>query len=134
MAEARQVAALCWRRRKGVPEVLLITSRETRRWVVPKGWPMRGLKDWNAAKREAFEEAGVEGRVVRKPIGTFHYVKREEGDAFPVRVVVYALEVKREKKNWPERSERKRVWFDVEGAAIRVLEPELKAIIRFLEV
>lgn len=132
-APARQVAALCWRKRRGAVEVLLITSRETRRWVVPKGWPMEGLKDYNAARVEAFEEAGVEGRVARRPIGSFRYAKREEGESFPVRVAVYSFEVQREKKNWPESRERKREWFDVEGAATRVQEPELKAVIRALE-
>jgi 8-oxo-dGTP pyrophosphatase MutT (NUDIX family) len=133
MAKARQVAALCWRRRKGLVEVLLVTSRETKRWVIPKGWPMEGLKDFNAAKIEAFEEAGVDGRVARKPLGRFRYGKRKPDTVVPVRVEVYGLEVRRTKRSWPESKQRRREWFSVEGAAMRVQEAELKAIIRSLE-
>ena len=84
----QQVAALCWRRRKGTVEVLLVTSRETRRWVIPKGWPMDGLADYNAARREAFEEAGVEGHMRREPLGTFFYEKRGKKEVLPVTVTV----------------------------------------------
>jgi 8-oxo-dGTP pyrophosphatase MutT (NUDIX family) len=127
--KARQVAALCWRRRKGVVEILLITSRETRRWVTPKGWPMDKLKDWTAAKREAFEEAGVEGRMATKPLGTFTYDKVQDGEAVGVIVTVYGLEVLRELKSWPERKERKRQWFAADEAARRVAEPGLRLLI-----
>jgi hypothetical protein len=72
----QQVAALCWRKRKDGVEVMLVTSRETRRWVIPKGWPMEGLTDYNAARREALEEAGVEGHMKREPVGQFFYEKR----------------------------------------------------------
>ena len=72
----KQVAALPYRRRGKKLEVLLITSRETRRWVIPKGWPMKGKKDWNAAAIEGLEEAGIKGDVGHKSVGTFRYVKR----------------------------------------------------------
>jgi 8-oxo-dGTP pyrophosphatase MutT (NUDIX family) len=130
---ARQVAALCFRKRKERVEILLITSRETGRWVVPKGWPMPPLKDYNAARREAFEEAGVEGRMRRKTFGSFAYAKLRLNDSLAIRVDVYLLEVEREKKTWPEMGERKRRWFGLDEAGHRVQEPQLRKLIRSLE-
>ncbi|MBP0574910.1 NUDIX domain-containing protein, partial [Mycobacterium tuberculosis] len=73
--------------------VLLVTSRETRRWIIPKGWPMKGMKDRDAAAREALEEAGLTGRISQRPIGHYRYFKRTL-DAFqPCRVDVYRLDV-----------------------------------------
>lgn len=130
MAPLQQVAALCWRKRKDTVEVLLVTSRETRRWVIPKGWPMEGLADYNAARREAFEEAGVEGRMRREPIGVFFYEKRGKKEVLPVTVTVYALEVAKKLKSWPEVKQRERSWFSTHEAVLRVAEPGLKSILR----
>lgn len=129
---ARQVAALCLRKRKGRVEILLITSRQTRRWVIPKGWPMPPLKDYNAARREAFEEAGVEGRMRRKKLGGFGYAKLRAADSLGIHVDVYLLEVERERSSWPEMHERKRRWFKADEAAQRVHEPALRKLIREL--
>jgi 8-oxo-dGTP pyrophosphatase MutT (NUDIX family) len=71
-----QVGALPIRFVDGKPEVLLVTSRESKRWVIPKGWPMKGKKNWAAAAQEAKEEAGVVGRTQKKPVGEFVYPKR----------------------------------------------------------
>jgi len=131
---ARQVAALCFRKQKGKVEVLLITSRETKRWVIPKGWPMPPLTDYNAARREAFEEAGVEGRMRRKKFGSFSYAKLGAKASLTIRVDVYLLEVEREKKTWPEKHQRKRRWFGVDEAAHRIQEPQLRKLIRSLAV
>ena len=91
---------------------------------------MEQLTDWNAARREAFEEAGVVGRMSKSLVGFYHYDKRmKHGVLIPTRVDVYALEVDELQKFWPERSERKRDWFDAEEAAKRVAEPELKHLI-----
>jgi 8-oxo-dGTP pyrophosphatase MutT (NUDIX family) len=126
----KQIAALCWRKNRGMTEILLITSRETKRWVIPKGWPMDGLKDYNAARLEAFEEAGVGGRVTSKSIGTFQYKKlHPTNGAKTLRVEVYALAVKTTLRKWPEKDERKRQWFSAEEAAAMVHEPSLKALI-----
>ena len=128
-ARRKQVAALPYRKRgKGI-DVLLITSRETKRWVIPKGWPMKGKKDWNAAATEAFEEAGIEGTIGRKSIGTYHYVKRKLSGDLDCKVIVYPLEVKNELKIWPEKAERKRRWFSAEAAAAVVTDDGLDAII-----
>ncbi len=127
----RQIAALPWRKRKGRIEVLLITSRETKRWVIPKGWPMDHLIDSNAARREAFEEAGVSGHIRRKAVGHFDYKKMmKDGPGVDVRVGVYSLEVTDELKSWPEKRERNRQWFSVDDAVWHVTEAGLKDIIR----
>ncbi len=127
-----QSAALPWRRTPGGGvEVLLITSRETRRWVVPKGWPIKGLKSPQTAAREAFEEAGVEGEVGRKKIGVFHYDKRlRSGRVQKVRVSVYPLKIGTERVAWPEAQERERLWIAPAEAAALVQEPELAALLR----
>lgn len=126
----RQVAALPWRRRNGRVEILLVTSRETRRWVIPKGWPMEKLDDHVAAAREAFEEAGVAGRVSDTAIGHFNYDKvLKSGDSNTVDVTVFELEVQKPLRDWPEKTERKRQWFTVEEAAEMVHEPSLKKLI-----
>jgi 8-oxo-dGTP pyrophosphatase MutT (NUDIX family) len=126
---AQQIAALCWRQKKGQREILLITSRETKRWVIPKGWPMDHLVDFNAAKTEAYEEAGVLGHIKRKPIGSYIYDKIEEDVAQRVTVNVYALEVSEILNSWPEKRERRRAWFSIEEAAGCVDEAGLKKII-----
>jgi 8-oxo-dGTP pyrophosphatase MutT (NUDIX family) len=128
----RQVGALCWRKKGKARDVqiLLVTSRETKRWVIPKGWIMADLTDWNAARREAFEEAGAAGRMSKSMLGFYHYDKRmKHGVVFPARVDVYSLEVNELHKSWPERNERRREWFSVEDAAKHVAEPELKHLI-----
>jgi 8-oxo-dGTP pyrophosphatase MutT (NUDIX family) len=128
-----QIAALPFRKRRGKIEVLLITSRETKRWVIAKGWPMEGLADWDAAKQEALEEAGVCGRVAKKIIGQFDYVKRtKSGGDKNCRVDVYPLKVFQMKRNWREKAERTREWVSVEEATQRV-ELDLRYVIQTLQ-
>ena len=130
-ARANQVAALPWRKRGERIEILLITSRETQRWVIPKGWPMANLAAFNAAKREAFEEAGVDGRVRRTAIGRYTYSKRAaDGSRQACLVTVYALNVLQQHRAWPERGQRRRFWFTAAEAAGKVQEATLRAIIR----
>lgn len=112
-----QVAALPFRKRHGRMEILLITSRETKRWVIPKGWPMEGRTDYNAAKQEAYEEAGVKGRIGRIELGHYIYRKRlNSGELGTCRTVVYPLEVEKMLSSWPEKKERFRSWFAVDEA------------------
>jgi 8-oxo-dGTP pyrophosphatase MutT (NUDIX family) len=129
-----QYAALPYRRRgKSHTEVMLVTSRETGRWIIPKGWPKRRKEPSASAAREAFEEAGVVGKVGRAPIGSYSYRKRlKRGKVVVCRVDVFPLEVKRLKKSWPERSERQTQWFSRAAAAETVSEPRLSDIIRKL--
>jgi 8-oxo-dGTP pyrophosphatase MutT (NUDIX family) len=126
-----QFAALPWRRSAdGALEVLLITSRETRRWVIPKGWPVKGLTSAQSAAREAFEEAGVRGDTGKKKLGAYHYDKRlGTGRLQRVRVSVYALEVQRELETWPEKDQREKLWTSPAEAAKLVDELDLKALI-----
>lgn len=128
-----QFAALCYRRKKkkGGHEILLITSRDTGRWVTPKGWPMAGRTAAEVAEREAYEEAGMRGRVGTDPIGRFIYAKTMHG-GLKVRCIVqvHPMEVGKIEKNFPEKRQRQSAWFTPEEAAQRVAEPGLKAIIR----
>ncbi|WP_254796865.1 NUDIX hydrolase [Sulfitobacter albidus] len=130
-----QVGALCLRARKGGAQVLLITSRDTGRWIIPKGWPMDGLSDARAAQQEAWEEAGVrEGRVSAAPVGSFPYDKRKSDNrVIPVDVAVYRIEVDAMADDFPEANERTRRWVSPTQAAEMVDEPELAALLRGLE-
>ncbi len=126
----RQVAALPLRKKGRTVEILLISSRETKRWVIPKGWPMQGRTDDQAAQQEAFEEAGVQGRIGTTPIGSFAYNKRKKsGKLQPCDVTVYAMTVEKLLRNWPEKAERKRRWFKAIEASELVHEEGLRAII-----
>jgi 8-oxo-dGTP pyrophosphatase MutT (NUDIX family) len=130
-SDRQQVGALCVRRAEdGSPQILLITSRGSGRWVIPKGWPTKSLKDHQAAAREAEEEAGVSGKVRSKPIGNYTYPKLEGRRARALRVAVFLLSVSRERRRWPERHERERAWFSARRAAREVREPELRTLIR----
>ena len=125
-----QVGALPIKRDElGYPSVLLITSRETRRWIVPKGWPMPGRPDHKAASIEAREEAGVIGRVHRLPIGHYDYVKIRPGRTDVLRVVLYVLEVQQQLQKWKEQGQRDVRWFSAGDAANAVAEPELARVI-----
>src|SRR5450755_4628773 len=101
-----QYAALPYRQsRASRTEVLLVTSRDTGRWIIPKGWPIKRKAPHVAAAREAREEAGVVGRISRRPIGWFSYKKRlKRGRIVVCTVHVFALKVKRQKEHWPEKS------------------------------
>lgn len=130
LAHRRQYAALPWRRTARGLEVLLITSRETRRWVIPKGWPMITLDAPDAAAQEAFEEAGVRGEVARDPIGAYRYRKTmKTGEAQLCRVDVYPLAVSATERTWPEQRQRDRRWVKPRDAARMVQEPGLRRIL-----
>lgn len=125
-----QVAALCLRQRGGKQEVLLISSLDTGRWVLPKGWPMRGRSLAAAALREAWEEAGVNGVVAREPLGHFTYAKRSRsGLARPVRVAVFPVQVRRMERGYPEEGRRKLEWVASAAAATMVEEPGLSTLL-----
>ncbi|WP_111537351.1 NUDIX hydrolase [Palleronia aestuarii] len=125
-----QFGALCWRVRKNKVQVLLVTSRRTRRWVVPKGWPMDGATPAEAAATEAFEEAGVKGKVDDRCIGIFTYTKEMSGDDLPCVVAVFPLQTKTVLDDWPERDERRRRWTTPSKASALVQEPELARILK----
>jgi 8-oxo-dGTP pyrophosphatase MutT (NUDIX family) len=124
-----QYAALPYRWRDGV-EVLLITSRETGRWVLPKGWPMKGMKPHAAAAREALEEAGIKGKVGKSAIGSYSYGKRLPQGVLACTVEVYPLAVDRQMTRWPERGQRTLAWFSASEAAGLVEEADLASLLR----
>jgi 8-oxo-dGTP pyrophosphatase MutT (NUDIX family) len=128
----QQYAALCYRQAagRGGIEILVITSRESGRWVIPKGWPMKRKKPHEAAEIEAWQEAGVRGRAKKKPVGRYTYLKwLEDGDVAPCMVEVYEIEVTEIDAKFKERGQRELVWLSREEAAYRVREVELKSLI-----
>lgn len=129
-AKGRQCAALPFVFRGGKLRVLLVTSRETGRWVLPKGWTEKRLALHALAAKEAFEEAGVVGQVERRPIGRYRYLKRGPRDRVtPCSVRVFPLRVDRLLDDWPERRERQRRWFGLAEAAMAVEEGGLVTLL-----
>ena len=131
----RQVAAIPFRLNgHGNVEVMLVTSRATRRFIVPKGWPMKGKSGRKAAAIEAQQEAGVTGKMLRQPAGTYSYWKRLENRFVRVDVIVYLLAVTEELIDWQEAESRQRAWLAPEDAAMLIDEPELSTLLRDLEI
>lgn len=126
-ALCHQVAALPWRREAdGSISVLLITSRTNAKWMLPKGWPIKGLTEASSARQEALEEAGVEGAVDAQAIGSYRYSKLfEDGSSTPGQAVIFALAVSRERKDWKEKGQRQRRWMSPSEAAEAVYESDL---------
>jgi 8-oxo-dGTP pyrophosphatase MutT (NUDIX family) len=130
----RQVAALPVRyNAAGSPEVLIVTSRETGRFIIPKGWPMKGRADPEAAAKEAREEAGLKGKIHRKPIGSYKYWKRFPDHFQLIKVDVYLLEVSEQLKIWAEKHSRSTAWLSPKSAALLVDEPMLVTLIENFE-
>jgi 8-oxo-dGTP pyrophosphatase MutT (NUDIX family) len=129
-----QFAALPWRiDAAGRREVMLLTSRETRRWVIPKGWPMKDRKPAQAASQEALEEAGLIGEIVgKRPLGNYHYQKRLPNTEVLTEVLVYSFYVEKQLGDWPERKQRETRWFNATEAAALVDEGGLALIIERL--
>jgi 8-oxo-dGTP pyrophosphatase MutT (NUDIX family) len=112
-------------------EILLVTTRQSKQWIIPKGWPIRGLRPAKSAAREAFEEAGVRGRVGAKSIGLFAYNKSLDGNGIRVNceVRVFPLLVKRQSENWPEIEQRVVQWVAPDKALTLIRDPGLKALV-----
>lgn len=135
LAPRKQVGALPFRRETdGSLEILLVTSRETQRWIIPKGWPITGLKSHEAAAREALEEAGLVGTIAKKAVGHYSYWKRRPDNVLLCKVAVFPLAVERQLPSWPEQHQRRSQWFSQDDAADMVDEPVLGAIIRDLKI
>ena len=126
-----QFGALPWRRQKGAVQVCLVTSKRTRRWIVPKGWPQDGATPAEAAEREAWEEAGLRGKIKTTCLGIFSYSKDIDEDlTLPCVVALFPLKVQDTASDWPEKEIRTRRWVAPEKAAKLVDEPELAAMLR----
>lgn len=125
-----QFAALCYRIVKDRPQILLISSRDTGRWIIPKGWPVDGATPAETAAIEAWEEAGAEGRAMDFALGMYSYNKLlDDGTQVPCLVTVFPFRVKRLAAEYPECEERKRKWFTPKKAAALVHEPGLAQIL-----
>ncbi|MBB3992910.1 8-oxo-dGTP pyrophosphatase MutT (NUDIX family) [Sulfitobacter undariae] len=125
-----QFAGLCWRVRRGKVQILLITSRRRKRWIVPKGWPMEGKTPAECALTEAWEEAGVIGIASDACIGVYSYARVREGnDSLPCLAMLYPLQVKSLQNDFPEMRQRRRKWVSRKKAARMVDHIELKKLI-----
>lgn len=126
-----QFAALCWRMNCGKSEILLITTRRSGRWIVPRGWPMDGMTPAASAAQEAWEEAGVIGTPLDQCLGLYSYAKTiAPGQTLPCVAMIYPIEVKSLAAEFPESGQRRRKWFSHRKAAAKVNEPELSRILR----
>jgi 8-oxo-dGTP pyrophosphatase MutT (NUDIX family) len=135
-AEARQqCAAMCHRPGENdALEVLLVTTRRTGRWTMPKGWPMKGRQLHEAAAQEALEEAGVQGKADKHSIGRYTYPKLlADGRVIPCMVEVFPLKVDKVLKHFKEEGQRTTAWVSCSTAASMVDEPELRGLLMLLE-
>lgn len=117
-----QVGAIPYALEDGVPVFLLVTSRRTGRWIFPKGACRSDEEASSCAAREAFEEAGVEGKVSGAPVGA--YGDRKHG-AGPLKVEMYPLHVTRQHDDWPEKAVRRRHWATLGEARTLLSTPGL---------
>ena len=125
-----QFGASCWRVKNGKIQVLLVTSRRSGRWVLPKGWPVDGATPVEAAAKEAWEEAGVSGNTMPVCLGIYSYVKElTEDERLPCVVAVFPVKVKKQHTEWPEQSERRRKWMSLKAASKSVDENELSTLL-----
>ena len=129
-----QAGVIAYRIRAGRVEVLLMTSRDTGRWIIPKGNIAAGTAPWKAAAKEAYEEAGVKGRIGGSiPLGIYTYLKKlDSGEPRPAAVEVYLLRVDQSLKKWPEWRERKLCWVSPETAVGLIAEPGMMPLLRRL--
>lgn len=126
-----QFAALCFRVVDGKTRILLITSRGSGRWIIPRGWPMDHKTPCEAALTEAWEESGVRGKGYEVSLGLYSYTRViGDGEPTPCVAMVYPVKVKKMSKDYPEKGQRRRKWFSPKKAAEMVDEPELANIIR----
>jgi 8-oxo-dGTP pyrophosphatase MutT (NUDIX family) len=104
----------------------MVTSRSGRRWVLPKGHQEPGQTRGETALHEAWEEAGLTGTLESEPIGAYFYEKL--GNRY--HVTVFVMPVTEAARDWPERGERERRWFDIEDAVSQIEEPGLRKLLR----
>jgi 8-oxo-dGTP pyrophosphatase MutT (NUDIX family) len=122
-----QYAALPYQLRGGRLWILLISSRRTRRWIIPKGWPMTGRKPHEAAAVEAMEEAGVTGDIADQPLGSYRYQKDDQN--LTIQVLVFPLQVDGQAESFKEQGQRVATWFRYRHAASLVAESSLRRLI-----
>lgn len=135
LPQLRQVAALCFRHGLFGKEVLLITSRGSKQWITPKGWPIKRKQDHEAAFQEAWEEAGVRtARVTTQPIGSYQSVKQLKNQSYAgITTDVFLTEVFSVADSFPEANQRSRAWLTPQEAATRIRERQLQRLFLHLE-
>ncbi len=116
----------------GELQIMLVTSRGTRRFIVPKGWPIKGKSARQAVLIEAHEEAGVVGKALKRPVGSYCYWKRLSTSFIHIVVTTYLIEVTEELEAWQETGTRQRAWLTPTDAAVLIDEPKLSTLIRNL--
>jgi 8-oxo-dGTP pyrophosphatase MutT (NUDIX family) len=126
----KQFAALPYRMRDDDVEILLITTRKKGHWSLPKGWPIRRSTPQTTAKIEAYEEAGVWGKIGDEKIGHFTKWRRRKMQSVLCQVEIFPLEVTRQQDDWPEKRERKRIWVAARKAAKLVRKSGLRRAIK----
>lgn len=124
-----QSAVIPWRRRHRGVEVLLITSARRRRWIVPKGVIEPGMSARASARKEALEEAGIDGIVSEERLGEYVY-RKWNGDC---RVQVFGMQVTDVLEHWDEEDERRRRWVPLRQARQLVDSRDLRTILERLE-
>lgn len=129
MASYKQFAALPFRVRGSRIDVLLITTRRKRRWSIPKGWPIDAAKPHRTAEIEAWEEAGLVGRVKPKDVGRYTHRKARRKRKVLCHIRVFPLKVRKQMKRWPERGQRDMIWLPASQAAARVHKAEIARLI-----
>jgi 8-oxo-dGTP pyrophosphatase MutT (NUDIX family) len=131
MSGRQQYAALPFVTTVDSIEICLITSKETGRWIIPKGWPKKGMAPHELAALEAFEEAGLKGSPDPRAIGCFHYSKRlDDGSEVECEVSVFPMLVEYQAINWPEQEQRTAIWVHLEEAVRLVNDIELSHLLR----
>lgn len=128
-AARTQFAALCYRKRKSELQICLVTSRTSKRWIIPKGWPMHNQTPAEAAATEAWEEAGLSGKCYDVCLGVYSYTKQHKEGALTILTLVYPMKVNNVHSTWPEAHQRKRQWMTPRKAARKLKEPALKQIV-----
>ncbi|MDX1401547.1 MAG: NUDIX hydrolase [Kiloniellales bacterium] len=131
MGYRKQYAALPYVVSRDGIELCLITSRSTGRWLIPKGWPQKGMAPHKLAALEAFEEAGLKGTIDPRPIGSFRYMKQlGDGSEIECDVSVYPMLVDYQAINWPEQEQRTIIWVKPQETVKLVDNEKLADILR----
>jgi len=126
-----QIAALCVRPGEAEPEILLVSTRETGRLILPKGWPEKDKPAFETALIEAYEEAGIVGTADPRAIGSFRsYKGLADGLKIRTKVIVFKIRFEKQLKDFPELGQRKRVWLPFSKAIEAAEEPTLRRFLR----
>jgi len=120
-----QSGVIPWRIQDGTIEILMVTSRQTGEWIVPKGSVEDHLGPLESAIEEAWEEAGARGTIDPDPVGAYRYEKY----GWTLEVTLYPLRVTSLEDEWLEDAEREREWVSHEAAIARVRNPGLAAVL-----